>query len=317
MKSPDVEILNAVFTPMHVDGAINYDRIPDLFEHSIRTGAKGVFLNGTTGECMSLSVVERNTLVEKWVAYRAKINRPDFKIFVHVGTCNLFEAIEMAGHAQDLGVDGIAMVSTFYFRPNTLAELIAQCEYVATAVPDTPFYYYNIPSLTGVDFPMISFLESAAKRIPNFAGLKNSHSDLADYQRCIDFAKENYALYWGTDQTFMALYAAGNRHYVGSTYNYMSQVYQKMLEAHLKGNMKSVTSTEAEAESFYNIILQDDGISAGKEVMNLLGIACGPVRRPLKPFTKAESAALLRKLKETTFFNYAVGKENLEADAHS
>ena len=63
MNSPNVEILNATFTPMHDDGIINYDRIPDLFQHCINTGANGVFLNGTTGECMSLSMEELLMLV--------------------------------------------------------------------------------------------------------------------------------------------------------------------------------------------------------------------------------------------------------------
>ena len=135
MKSQPVEILNAVFTPMFSDGSVNYDRIPDLFEHSVSTGAKGVFLNGTTGECMSLSIQERNKLVESWIEYRRKTNRQDFKIFVHVGSSNLFEARQMAEHAQHLGADGIAMVPTFYFRPKTLLELVDQCAYVAAAAP--------------------------------------------------------------------------------------------------------------------------------------------------------------------------------------
>jgi N-acetylneuraminate lyase len=308
MKSRHVEILNAVFKPMHDDGAVNYNLIPDLFQHCINTGAKGVFLNGTTGECMSLSVQERQQLVETWIECRRQINRPDFKIFVHVGSCNLYETAQMAEHAQTQGVDGIAMVATFYFRPKTLEDLIDQCEYVAAAASDTPFYYYNIPTLTGVDFPLIDFLEMATKRISNFAGLKNSFTDIVDYQHCIHFAKENYSLYWGTDETFMMLYTAGNRHYVGSTYNYMSELYHKMLQAHHAGDLEGVIKLEGEADSIYKIILQYNGISAGKEIMRFIGIDCGPVRRPLKVFTKSEKETLLRKLKETTFFHDSMKK---------
>ena len=103
MSSSNVEILNATFTPMHEDGAINYDRVPDLFQHCISTGANGIFLNGTTGECMSLSFAERLKLVEAWTEHRKAINRPDFKIFVHVGSCNLYETACMAEHAQSHG----------------------------------------------------------------------------------------------------------------------------------------------------------------------------------------------------------------------
>jgi N-acetylneuraminate lyase len=311
MAFHEVEILNAVFTPMFADGSINYSRIPDIFENCVATGAKGIFLNGTTGECMSLSVQERLQLVEQWADYRAKAERPDFKIFVHVGSCNLYETAQMAEHAQSQGVDGIAMVATFYFRPKTLEDLLEQCEYVAAAAPDTPFYYYNIPSLTGVDFPLIRFLELASNRIPNFAGLKNSFTDIVDYQHCIHFAKGHYALYWGTDEAFMMLYAAGNRHYVGSTYNYMSGLYQKMLTANHSGDSKTVVNLEGEADAIYKIILQYNGISAGKEIMRMIGVDCGAVRKPLKAFTKPDRETLLEKLKQTTFFHHTAKKNGV------
>lgn len=304
MNSHNVEILNATFTPMYEDGSINYARIPDLFQHCVNTGANGIFLNGTTGECMSLSLEERLKLVETWTNYRKEMNRPDFKIFVHVGSCNLYETARMAEHAQMHCVDGVAMVATFYFRPRTLEELVEQCEYVAAAASNTPFYYYNIPFLTGVNFPLISFLEVASRRIPNFAGLKNSFNDIVDYQHCLHFAKENYSLYWGTDEAFMMLYTAGNRHYVGSTYNYMGDIYQEMLKAHHAGEMDTVVNLEGQADAIYKIILKHNGITAGKEMMRLLGIDCGTVRKPLKAFTKYDREMLLAKLNETTFFQH-------------
>jgi N-acetylneuraminate lyase len=304
MNLHNVEILNATFTPMHGDGSVNYELIPDLFQHCVNTGANGIFLNGTTGECMSLSLEERLKLVDTWTACRKEMNRPDFKIFVHVGSCNLYETAHMAAHAESRGADGVAMVATFYFRPKTLEELVEQCEYVAAAASHTPFYYYNIPFLTGVNFPLISFLEVASRRIPNFAGLKNSFTDIVDYQHCLHFAKENYSMYWGTDEAFMMLYTAGNRHYVGSTYNYMGDIYQQMLTAHHAGDIKRVVELEGEADAIYKILLQYNGITAGKEMMRLLGVDCGAVRKPLKPFTESDRNIFLTKLRQTTFFQH-------------
>jgi N-acetylneuraminate lyase len=309
MKSYSVEILNAVFTPMFDDGSINYAKIPDLFQHSMQTGSNGIFLNGTTGECMSLSVNERQQLVETWIEYRNSIKQADFKIFAHVGSCNLFETAQMAEHAQSLGVDGIAMVATFYFRPKSIDDLVDQCAYVASAAPQTPFYYYNIPSLTGVNLPLIDFMEAASKRIPNFAGLKNSFTDIVDYQHCIHFAKDRYSLYWGTDETFMMLYTAGNRRYVGSTYNYMAGLYHKMLAAYHEGDLKLVTKLQGEADGVYKVLLQFNGIAAGKEVMKFIGLDCGKVRRPIRAITKQESETLRKKLNETTFFAHALEKK--------
>jgi N-acetylneuraminate lyase len=309
MTSHPVEILTAAFTPMHPDGSINYDRIPGLYYHYVKSGVQGIFLNGTTGECMSLTTEERQKLVEAWAACRTQNNNPGFRIFVHAGSCSLYETAQMAEHAQAYGADGIAMVATFYFRPQTLEDLIEQCAYVAAAAPETPFYYYNIPSMTGVNFPLTRIIEMASGRIPNFAGLKNSFNDLVDYQECIHYTKQNLAMYWGTDEIFMMLYAAGNRHYVGSTYNYMSGIYFKMVEAYHAGDHEKTISLQREASSIYKVLLSNNGLIAGKEAMRYIGIDCGPVRRPLKALSTAASDTMLSNLQRTTFFDHASVRE--------
>lgn len=309
MRISDVEILCAAFTPMFKDGTVNHTCIPDLFTHILGAGVNGIFLNGTTGECMSLSLRERLQLVEDWTKVREGSNADQFRIVVHVGSTNLFEAARMAEHAQAHGADGFAMVPTFYFRPNTLLEMLDQCAYVAAAAPHIPFYFYNIPSLTGVNFPLLSFLEQAVRRIPNFGGIKNSHTDLVEYQHCLHFAKGRYALYWGTDETFMMLYAGGNRHYVGSTYNYMNSLYLKMVDAAGQGQTATVLRLQEEADAIYRIILAHNNIIAGKEIMRFIGIDCGPVRRPLTALTEEVSERLYQELQTTSLFRYTPNKQ--------
>jgi N-acetylneuraminate lyase len=312
MSLYNVQILPAAFTPMYEDGSVNYLRIEALYQRCIQSGFKGIFLNGTTGECMSLSLDERQKLVEAWMDCRKQNNDPDFKIFVHIGSSNLYEAAQMAEHAQAQGANGIAMVPTFYFRPKTLEDLVEQCKFVAAAAPGVSFYYYNIPSLTGVNFPMISFMEAAIKQIPTFAGLKNSFHDLIDYQQCIHFAKDDYAMYWGSDEVFMMVYAAGNRHYVGSTYNFMSGIYSKMLDAYHACNLGKLTTLEGEANAIYKILNDYNSLIAGKEVMRHIGIDCGPVRKPLKNFKAADSTSLLTRLKNTSFFDFAMTEKSVK-----
>lgn len=307
----NVQILPAVFTPMFDDGSVHYARVDSLYQHCIESGFTGIFLNGTTGECMSLSTEERKKLVEAWVACRKKHDNPEFKVFVHVGASNLYEVAEMAEHAQAQGADGIAMVPTFYFRPKTLSELIEQCKYVAAAAPDVPYYYYNIPSMTGVNFPLTAFLEKAIREIPTFAGLKNSFNDLVDYQQCLHAAKDNYALYWGTDEVFMMVYVAGNRNYVGSTYNYMGGIYLKMLEAFHSGNFERLATLEGEATDIYRVLGDYNSLIAGKEIMGHIGVDCGPVRRPLKNLKASDSATLLDRIQKTTLLDLGVKQKRI------
>lgn len=311
MSRYNVQILPAVFTPMHDDESIHYARVDEIYNRCTAFGFAGVFVNGTTGECMSLNTDERKKLVEAWVGCRKEKGNKTFKIFVHVGSSNPYEAAEMAEHAQSLGVDGIALVPTFYFRPKTVTDLVEQCKFVASAAAETPFYYYNIPSLTGVNFSLSSFLELAIREIPTFSGLKNSYNDLVDYQQCLHLAKDDYTLYWGSDEVFMMVYTGGNRNYVGSTYNYMSDIYFKMLDAYHSANFEKLTTLQAEATKIYAILNDYNSLIAGKEIMKYIGIDCGPVRRPLRRMKSAESTSLLERLQKTSFFDFA-GKEKIK-----
>jgi N-acetylneuraminate lyase len=113
---------------------------------------------------------------------------------------------------------------------------------------------------------------------------------------------------WGTDEAFMMLFTAGNRHYVGSTFNYMSSYYDSMLRAHQAGDFDTVTSLQAEADGIYSILNEYNGIIGGKELMRLIGVDCGPVRLPLRALTRSESESIQKKLGHTTFFHQMVKK---------
>lgn len=311
MSAFNVEILPAVFTPMNDDGSVNYNQIENLHRHCVGLGFGGIFLNGTTGECMSMNAEERMKLVKTWIDCRTKSHTANFRIFVHIGSSNLFEAADMAAHAQQLGADAIAMVPTFYFRPKTISDVIDQCKYVAAAAPNLEFYYYNIPSLTGVNFPLTAFMERATKDIPTFAGLKNSFNDLVDYQQCLHAAKNDYSMYWGTDEAFMMVYAAGNRHYVGSTYNFMRDLYFKMLTAYHDCNFDALTKLEETATNIYRILNDYNSLIAGKEIMKMIGIDCGPVRRPLKNLKETERQQLAERLEKSRFFEFAAREKTV------
>jgi len=310
MLSYDVHILPAVFTPMFEDGAINYPKVRALYQHCLSGGYKGIFLNGTTGECMSLRLEERKGLLEAWIRCKKEQGDGDFKIFVHVGSSNLREAGEMAEHAQSQGADGIAMVPTFYFRPKRLTDLIDQWQYVALAAPEVAIYYYNITSLTGVTLQLTLLLVVARREIPKFAGLKNSFNDLIDYQQCLHLANGSVDLYWGTDEVFMMVYAAGNRKYVGSTYNFMGSIYRGMLEAYHASDQKKLVALQGEASAIYRILNDYNALVAGKEVMRYLGVDCGPVRKPLSQLSSSDSTAMLGRLKKTSFFDLISGEKH-------
>ena len=91
-----------------------------------------------------------------------------------------------------------------FFRPSTVEQLVDFCAQIAEAAPGLPFYYYHFPAMTGVDFPMIDFLKGASRRIPNLKGIKFTHENLMDYNRCLHFEKDRFQILFGRDEMLLA-----------------------------------------------------------------------------------------------------------------
>src|SRR5207249_3402399 len=109
----------------------------------------------------------------------------------------------LAKHAQEIGAAGIACVGPGFFKPATTADLVAFCRDVAAAAPGLPFYYYHIPSRTGVSVAVAEFLQRAADAIPTLAGAKYSHPDLMDYLCCLRLQNGRFDLLFGLDEMLL------------------------------------------------------------------------------------------------------------------
>ena len=157
-------LIAAPYTPYLPNGEINTEIIPDYAEKLKGDGLKGVFICGTTGEGMLLTNEERMTLAEKWVEQNSK----EFKVIVHVGTTSSKQSKNLAMHAQKIGAYAIGSIGPLFLKPPKVEELVAFCAELASGAPKLPFYYYHIPSVSGVDLSMTEFIKVAAKQIPNF-----------------------------------------------------------------------------------------------------------------------------------------------------
>lgn len=209
-------LVAATHTPFASDGRLNLAAIEKQAEHLLRNGIKAVFVGGSTGESHSLTLEERIALVNRWSEI---VRSTDQRLIVHVGTNCIADARTMAAHAQDVGAAAISALAPSYFKPKSLDALIACSAEIAGAAPSLPFYFYDIPVLTGVSFSMPEFLERAPERIPNLAGIKFTNPDLMAYQRCLQAEGGRFDLPWGIDEALLAALACGAVGGVGSSYN--------------------------------------------------------------------------------------------------
>lgn len=294
-------LIAAPFTPFHTDGSINPAAIPAYARFLKQRGVSAVFVCGTTGEGASLSVEERERMTEAW------IEAAELPVIVHVGHTALPDAQRLAAHAAKHGATAFAALAPFFFKPRNPAELSDWCAAVASAAPSLPFYYYHIPSMTGVSMPVIDVLKAADSRIPNLSGVKYTHEDLPDFEACLRHADGKFDLLFGRDEMLFEGTERGARGAVGSTYNYASPLYLRLLAALAKGDRAQARVLQDQSIA---MIAACNGIgvthlAASKAVMAWLGIDCGPVRSPLAQPTALQLANLRVQLNTLGFFDFA------------
>jgi N-acetylneuraminate lyase len=306
-------LIAAPFTPMLGNGELNLNAIDDYARWLHRSQVVGAFICGTTGEGASLTGEERRKVAERWVASAPA----GLRVIVHVGHTSLSESRALAAHAQSIGADSIACIAPFFFKTDGVRGLVNWCEHVAAAAPKLPFYYYHMPSMTGVSIKVHDFLQLAGKQIPNLAGIKFTFEDLDDYERCLHLEDGRFDVLFGRDEKLLAALKLGAHGAVGSTYNYAAPVYHAMMAAYSKGDLAKAAELQALAVRMIDAFLGCGAhpIAAFKWFMGQVAVECGPVRLPLADPARDHIAALETKLEAAGIFEWVTLRSGVTNEA--
>lgn len=299
-------LIAAPFTPFNADRSVNLAAIPTYVRFLRENGVSAAFVCGTTGEGLSLTLEERLAIAEQWV----KSSDSRLPIIVHVGHTCLEDARKLTAHAQKIGAAAVSALAPCFFKPRNQDELVDWCEAVASAAPSLPFYYYNIPSMTGVSLPVAEFLTKAQSRIPTLVGVKYTYEDFPDYKACVKVADGKFDILFGRDELLLEGTKAGALGAVGSTYNYAAPIYLRLIDALKAGDDAKARQLQDTAIKMIGIC-NGQGVThlaASKALMGMLGVECGPVRLPLVQPTAATLATLRAQLTEIGFFDFACRK---------
>ena len=305
MKLPDHQRLRglvaATHTPFHADGSLNLAVVERQCAHLLVNDVTSVFIGGTTGESSSLSLDERRALARRWVDVA---RGTPMRVVVHVGSNALADARVLASDAELLGAHAIAALSPSYFKPRSLDALIACAAEIAAAAPATPFYFYDIPSMTGVSFPMPDFLAQAAARIPTLAGLKFTNSDLMSFQLCLRADGGAWDVPFGCDEFLLAALSLGATGAVGSTYNFAAPIYHRLMRAFAAGDMATARTEQFRSVQIVQLLAGIGFMGAAKAVMGMLGVDVGPARLPNGNPTPEQLVSLRSALETMGFFDW-------------
>jgi N-acetylneuraminate lyase len=292
-------LIAATFAAYHEDGNINLDIIPSIVEKMVNDGLSGVFICGTNGEGPNLTIEERMQIAEAYV--RAANHR--ILVLVHVGHSAIAECRKLASHAEAIGADAISSVAAFYFKPGSIKNLVDSMADIAAAAPNTPFYYYHIPTLTGVAMDMVDFLAQAETAIPTLAGIKYTASTLHEYQACVNYKAGKFDILFGFDEMLLPALAVGAKGAIGSTYTFAAPLYLQVMKLYAEGRMDEAAAMQLNSVNMVRCLVQYPPIPAQRAIMKMEGFELGKCRLPLVPLTEADEQKFKGALEEIDFFN--------------
>ncbi|KAJ8925400.1 hypothetical protein NQ315_009232 [Exocentrus adspersus] len=277
-----------VFTVFNKDLTVNVDVIPEYAKFLAGNGIKGVLVHGTSGEGMSMTVTERKSVVEEWAKIVKTTNQ---HLMVQVGGCPLPDVLELAKHAEQLGVDSLLCLPDLYFKPTNPADLISYLKIVGEAAPTTPLLYYHIPEWTGVRIDMADFLNQSVGKIPTFHGIKYTSNDLSGGAAALRANDGKYAVFLGADTLLAGAFTMGFDSAIATTLNIWPQYAVQILEAIKANKVEEAREIQNRLSAACSIVTKNGAwVPTMKAAMNLATpINVGHARPPLRNLTAEQT----------------------------
>ena len=264
-------------------GAISPARVRALTVYLRDKGVTGLYVGGSSGECIYHSVDERKTVLENVVA--AAEGR--LTVIAHVACNNTSDSMELARHAQSVGADAIAAIPPIYFHLPDYG-IAAYWNAISSAAPDTDFIIYNIPQLAGVGLTLPLLREM--KKNPRVIGVKNSSMPVQDIQM---FRDEIGLVFNGPDEQFVSGLAAGATGGIGGTYAAMPELFLRARALFLEGKWQEAMAVQdAACRIIYKMCSAHGNMYAViKEIIRIQGGPdVGGVRAPLVNLAEGDYA---------------------------
>ena len=277
-------VIPAFYACYDEDGNLSAERVRALARHLIGKGVNGLYVGGSSGECIYQSVAERKMVLENVMAEaKGKV-----VVIAHVACNNTADSMELAAHAESLGVDAIAAIPPIYFHLPEYG-IAGYWNDISSAAPNTDFVIYNIPQLAGVALTP-SLLEEMKKN-PRVIGVKNSSMPVQDIQMWRD---AGVIVFNGPDEQYISGLAMGACAGIGGTYAVMPELFLKIYEHFQKGEMEPARQIQNEIDRIIYKMCSAHGnlYAVQKAILAKSGVRCGSVRKPMPGLIESDNAVV-------------------------
>ena len=276
-------IFPAFYACYDANGAINPAGVRELTRWFIDQGVQGLYVGGSSGECIYHGKEERKLVLENVMAEA----KGKLTVIAHVACNNTADSQELAAHAESLGVDAIASIPPIYFKlpPHAIAKYWND---ISAAAPNTDFIIYNIPQLAGVSLS-VPLLQEMLKN-PRVIGVKNSSMPVQDIQMWLD---EGAIVFNGPDEQLISGLVMGAIGGIGGTYGAMPKLYTKLYSLVKSGDLETARQIQNECCRIIHKLCSGHGnmYAMIKQTMRKLGGPdCGSVRAPLAELIESDYA---------------------------
>jgi 4-hydroxy-tetrahydrodipicolinate synthase len=272
----------ALVTPMHEDGAIDWERFGALIDWHIAEGTDCIGVVGTTGESPTVTMAENRELI----AYAVKRSAGRVPVMAGTGANSTAEAIELAQYAKAVGASCQLSVVPYYNKPSQEG-IHRHFKAIAEAV-DLPLVLYNVPGRTVADMSTETVLRCAA--LPGVVGLKDATGNIERACELLARIPAGFSLYSGDDATAAALMLLGGHGTISVVANVAPRAVHELAVAAIEADAVRARNLHLQLMPLHQGLFCEPNPVPAKWALHRLG-RCGPhVRLPLAPLSESGQA---------------------------
>ncbi|MCM3709888.1 4-hydroxy-tetrahydrodipicolinate synthase [Sporosarcina luteola] len=276
------QIGTAMVTPFSKSGAIDFDLTEQLIEHLIATGTDSLIVCGTTGESPTLNHQEKSELFK----YAIEIVGKRIPVIAGTGTFNTAETIKLTKQADELGADGIMLVTPYYNKPDQKG-IVTHFTHIAKET-DLPILLYNIPGRAAVNMEAETVIELS--KIKNIRAVKEASGSLDQMSDIISGTDKGFKVYSGDDALTLPLLSIGGDGVISVASHLVGAEMQQMINAFKAGDTAKAAMMHRTLLPLFHAVFSAPNPVPVKYALNKMGIETGGVRMPLTAFGKDSAA---------------------------
>lgn len=277
----------AIATPFSNDG-VNFDEFKKLIEFQISNGVDALIVCGTTGEASTMTMQEKIDTIECAVS----TSNGRVPIIAGTGGNNTVQVIEMSKKAEELGVDGLLIV-TPYYNKTTQEGLIAHYSAIAKGV-NLPIILYNVPGRTGLNILPKTCLELS--KIDNIVAIKEASGNLSQVAEIAHLCGDNLPIYSGNDDQILPVLSLGGKGVISVLSNVKPKLVCDMVDSFFARNINKAIRLQLDSIPLTKALFCEVNPIPVKSALSMIGFDFGKPRLPLVEMQDANREILKKEL---------------------